>query len=106
MKASRILSLLLFLAATALVVASRQWSSGQELVAPATAVLQPLKEPVLAVEPSLPEEMPRMVEAPPVAIEEPKTPVQPLEGRRDAMLFECEALFDSPFGQAIVMPFD
>jgi len=106
MKASRILLLLLSIAATALVVAPRQRPSDQELVAPAAEVFQPLEAPALSVEPSPPVEMPRMVEAPPVAVEEPKTPVQPLEERGDAMLFECEALFDSPFDQAIVMPFD
>ena len=33
-------------------------------------------------------------------------PVQTLEERGDAMLFEAQALMDTPFDQAITMPFD
>jgi len=33
-------------------------------------------------------------------------PVQPLEERGDAMLFEMEALQNMPFDQSITMPFD
>ncbi|MEN7972387.1 MAG: hypothetical protein ABFR47_00985 [Verrucomicrobiota bacterium] len=36
----------------------------------------------------------------------PKQPVQPIEERGDAMLFECEALVGTPFDQEITMPFD
>jgi hypothetical protein len=35
-----------------------------------------------------------------------KEPVQPLEERGDAMLFEIEALRNMPFDEAIVTPFD
>ena len=35
-----------------------------------------------------------------------KVPVQPLEERGDAMLFEIEALQNTPFDEAIVTPFD
>ena len=35
-----------------------------------------------------------------------KAPVQPLEERGDAMLFEIDALQNTPFDEAIVQPFD
>jgi len=35
-----------------------------------------------------------------------KKPVQPLEERGDAMLFEIEALQNTPFDEAIVKPYD
>ena len=35
-----------------------------------------------------------------------KEPVQPVEERGDAMLFEIEALQNMPFDEAIVTPFD
>ena len=35
-----------------------------------------------------------------------KEPVQPLEERGDAMLFEIEALQNTPFDESIVTPFD
>ena len=35
-----------------------------------------------------------------------KMPIQPLEDRGDAMLFEIEALQNTPFDEAIVTPFD
>ncbi len=66
---------------------------------------QALEESALSAEPIPPEEMPRLIEAP-VAIEEPKIPIQSLEERGDALLFESEALFGTPFDQAVVMPFD
>ena len=37
---------------------------------------------------------------------EAHVPVQPLEERGDAMLFEIEALQNTPFDEAIVTPFD
>jgi hypothetical protein len=37
---------------------------------------------------------------------EADVPVQPLEDRGDAMLFEADALGNTPFDEAIVMPFD
>ncbi|WP_372797176.1 hypothetical protein [Pontiella sp.] len=36
----------------------------------------------------------------------PVEPVQPIEDRGDAMLFEAEALNGTPFDQSITMPFD
>ncbi len=69
----------------------------------APPVFQPLEEPVSPMVPEV---------APPVeycAVEEPveiQMPVQPLEDRGDAMLFEIEALAGTPFDQAITMPFD
>jgi hypothetical protein len=38
--------------------------------------------------------------------EEAQVPVQPLEERGDAMLFEIEALQNTPFDEAVVQPFD
>lgn len=35
-----------------------------------------------------------------------REPVQPLEERGDAMLFEMDALQNMPFDQSITMPFD
>lgn len=43
---------------------------------------------------------------PPVAEPEPLRPVQPLEERGDAMLFEASALEGTPFDQAVVRPFE
>ena len=37
---------------------------------------------------------------------EAREPVQPLEERGDAMLFEIDALQNTPFDEAIVAPFD
>ena len=39
-------------------------------------------------------------------VEKVQKPVQTIEERGDAMLFEGQALLDMPFDQAIVMPFD
>ena len=68
-------------------------------------VLQPLEETILQAEPSPSPEASRLIDTP-VAAEEPKRPVQPLEERGDAMLFEVDALQGTPFGQAVVMPFE
>lgn len=38
--------------------------------------------------------------------EEGLAPVQPLEERGDAMLFEIEALQNTPFDEAVVKPYD
>jgi hypothetical protein len=64
-----------------------------------------LEETVLHAEPSPLTEAPRLIDAP-AAVEEPKQPVQSLEERGDAMLFEMEALEGTPFDQAVVMPFE
>ena len=40
------------------------------------------------------------------AIEVPPQPVQPIEERGDAMLFEMDALQGTPFDDAITRPFD
>ncbi len=75
------------------------------LVIPERGEPRPLETSVASPEPSPPIEKPSVVAAP-VAIEEPKQPVQSLEERGDAMLFESEVLMGTPFDQAIVMPFD
>ena len=101
MKADRIVLLLSLLASTALVVRTGfQPSAGtpfdQALAVAAPEAVFPLEDSAISVEPSLPEEMPRVVEAP-VAVEEPKQPVQSLAERGDAMLFESVALMGTPF---------
>ena len=55
--------------------------------------------------PVLPSPTPEHVTVPEAAVEV-STPVQSVEERRDAMLFESEALFGTPFDHAAVMPFD
>ncbi len=109
MKVGRIVLLLLLVAVTALVVAARLRPTADaslDLVLVATTeVSLPLEESVLSAEPSAPVAAPQLIEAP-VAVAEPKQPVQPLKERGDAMLFESDALFGTPFDQAIVMPFD
>ena len=70
-----------------------------------SGVLQPLEETVLPVDPSPSPEVPRLIDAP-VASEEQKQPVQALEERGDALLFEIDALQGTPFDQAVVRPFE
>jgi hypothetical protein len=67
-------------------------------VSPPPEPVAPLAEPVFFQ----PLEVPATA-APPVAV---KQPVQPLEERGDAMLFEAEALLGTPFGPSVTMPFD
>ena len=74
----------------------------QALVVAVPEVVFPLEDSAVYAEPSPPEEMPPVVEAP-VAVEEPKQPVQSLAERGDAMLFESEALAGTPFDQAITI---
>ncbi len=64
----------------------------------------------LEVLPSIPEPIPE-AEPPcvgevPDAVKEPNQPVQSIEKRGDAMLFEADALLGTPFDRAITMPFD
>jgi hypothetical protein len=65
---------------------------------------------IQAVEEPVPEVHPISVEPTVVqAVPEPAAaqhPVQMIEQRGDAMLFEAQALLDTPFDQAIVMPFE
>ena len=77
----------------------------EESVAVHSVEFHPLEETILPVEPSLSQEEPRIIEGL-VAVEEPLQPVQTLEERGDAMLFEIDALQGTPFDQAIVMPFE
>lgn len=70
-----------------------------------TPLGQALEGSAMSAESLPPGEMPRLVEAP-VAAESPREPVQSLEERGDAMLFEGEALVGTPFDQPVVMPFD
>ena len=57
---------------------------------------------------AVPEPEPAVVPppAPAAAPEAARPPVQPVEERGDALLFESEALFGTPFDQSVVMPFD
>ena len=77
----------------------------QAMVATTPVSFQPLEDPILSVKPIATVVPPEEIEAF-VAVEEPKTPVQPIEERGDSMLFEADALFGMPFDQAIAMPFD
>lgn len=86
------------------------WTSFRPSVEPHPAVsessvLQSLEDPVLSAKPIPPSDTPAMVEAP-VAAEDPRQPVQPIEERGDAMLFEIDALHGTPFDEAVVMPFN
>ena len=77
-----------------------------ESVAVDSVEFHSLEETILPAEPSLSREEPRIIEGL-VAVEEPLQPVQTLEERGgDAMLFEIDALWGTPFDQAIVMPFE
>lgn len=75
-----------------------------------TVVMEPVEAPEVvqfdeqAVEPV---EVPEDTRLDELGAESPVfTPVQTLEERGDAMLFEAQALLDTPFDQAITMPFD
>ncbi len=105
MNANHIVLYLLPLVASVFVWASAPLFSRTKPDVVVVEEFQPLEEPVLAAKPILQEEVPRLVKLP-VAIEEPKQPVQSLEERGDAMLFESDALFGTPFDQATMMPFD
>ena len=95
MKAVRILSILLLFAAAA---AAYVWlRSSPENPSAAEPIVQPV-EPQAAVRMA----QPATNEAPLDA----NVPVQPLEERGDAMLFEIDALQNTPFDEAIVKPFD
>ena len=72
----------------------------------AVSPLQPLIETPLAAGASVFSESPRTVQAS-VMIEAPlQQPVETLEQRGDAMLFEIDALQGTPFDTAVVKPFD
>ena len=105
MNANLIVLYLLPVVASVFVWASVPLSSRTEPDVVVVEEIQPLEEPVLPAKPILQEEVPLVIEAP-VAIEEPKQPVQSLEERGDAMLFESDALFGTPFDQSAMMPFD
>lgn len=66
---------------------------------------QALNDSALPAEPFVPETMVHVVESP-VPAEVPKEPVQSLEERGDAMLFEAAVLVGTPFDQPAVMPFE
>jgi hypothetical protein len=76
-------------------VTAEPWTA--EPAQPAESGVRPAAAPEPAVIPP-PE--------PASASEAARPPVQPVEERQDALLFESEALFGTPFGQSAVMPFD
>jgi len=101
MKANRIILLLWLVIVAALVVRAGLRSSEE---VPADQVFAGV-EAAQHIAPSPAPETPQIVVAP-VATEEPKRPVQSLEERGDAMLFEGAALQGTPFDEAVVMPFE
>ena len=91
MKAVRIIPVLLLFAAVA---AAYVWlHSSPETSSMPKPIAMPGGQPAVA---------PATNQAPADA----KVPVQPLEERGDAMLFEIDALQNMPFDEAIVTPFD
>lgn len=100
MKALRIALVLSSVAAvSAAYVLLRSAPQPEAAVTPVESVEVPKTNPVKVMQSNdvavLPEE--------PVPSEEP---VQPLEERGDAMLFEIDALQNMPFDQSVTMPFD
>jgi hypothetical protein len=84
--------------ATWLAIVEKAEPSGKEFI-----VLKPQPEPKVT---------PVRIQEPPVIAEPPVEaapvlhPVQPIEERGDALLFEADALQGTPFDQSITMPFD
>ena len=66
-------------------------------------VFQALEEPATTAEPIAVQVLELRPSPKPVEVKEP---VQPLEERGDAMLFEIDALGGTPFDHAATMPFD
>ncbi|MDF7800852.1 hypothetical protein P4C99_15360 [Pontiellaceae bacterium B1224] len=68
----------------------------------------PIEEVGETIEEPVAEPVEVFVEEGVVEVVEPPVfkPVQTLEERGDAMLFEAQALLDTPFDQSITMPFD
>ncbi len=67
---------------------------------------QPSEEIVLSPEPILSQENPLQATASVVIDEPEQPPVQSVEERGDALLFEIDALGGTPFDQSILMPFE
>lgn len=99
--------LLLSVILAALVCVEFLWplaeETGDEVAAVEISLALPDQGP--DVKPTPPPADPVPVPAPQGAVAV-SAPVQPVEERGDALLFESEALFGTPFDQAIVMPFD
>ena len=90
----KVVRIVLILSLFAAVSAAYVWLRSTPEAAPAA-------EPMV-----MPVEQQMVVPATNEARVDAKEPVQPLEERGDAMLFEIEALQNTPFDEAIVMPFD
>ena len=80
--------------------------SGNDEPVPALETQYPLIESAQQTVLAEPIVMPEAIPVVATETSEVKTPVQPLEERSDAMLFEIDALQGMPFDQAITMPFD
>ncbi len=91
MKAARIIPILSLVAAES---AAYVWlrSSPETPSAPEPIAIPGVQQAVVPATNEAPVEVP--------------VPVQPLEERGDAMLFEIDALQNTPFDEAIVTPFD
>lgn len=108
MKATRIILVAVLAVGVAYVLVDRLNPSAEapvEWVVVEVEIFQPMEVAPPVLEPLVEIEAPCVVEVP-ETIEEPKTPVQPIEERGDAMLFESEALFGTPFDRAVVIPFN
>lgn len=94
----RIVLIILLIATASFVAMMRR--PAPEIVSDHAAVISVSapSESVIAVQPS-----PLKTNVAPVAVE---VPVQPIEDRGDAMLFEADALGNTPFDQEIVTPFN
>lgn len=84
---------------------SSRFPSTSEGVVEVQVTQQPLAPSAPTVEP-LPELRQAAAVAVPRAEPEPERPVQSVEERGDAMLFEVGALSGMPFDQPVVMPFE
>lgn len=103
MKATRTALLLLSAALSVLLWGAARVPVAEEIENGNEQLLSNLATPT---EPRSPAEQAPCVAETPEAVEEPKVTVQSIAERGDAMLFESEALYGTPFDQAIVMPFD
>lgn len=99
-----VLAVLLFAMGMAYVLIDHPRSLPEAPLEAEVVVLHPLAVAIPASESSTVTESAVVLETS-EAVEEPRQPAQPLEERGDAMLFESEALFGTPFDQAVVMPF-
>jgi hypothetical protein len=111
MKIHRTLILMLLIAVLAFMLPHYFQSSSGTSPAPTVmreqaTTLQPLMDIPLPVEASIFSETPRKIKSSVVIEVPPQQPVETIEQRGDAMLFEIDALQGTPFNTAVVMPFN